>query len=261
MTNHPNTLASHLWRARSQGVVVPLSAADCVRSVADAYAVQRGIETLAQMPRAGWKVGATSLEAQRALNADGPMSAPMLAPFCYGSPAEVTVFAGHDNNVECEFAFRFSRGLPPRRSGYAMKEVTDAIDALLPAIEVVGSRFEGGLAGIGQLRLAADMTAHTAFVHGAAASGWRGLALDSQGVTLYKNGEPVREGSGANVLGGPLHVLRWTVNHLCGMGEPIEAGQVVTTGTCTGLTPAAHGDLFTADFGALGKVETRILES
>ena len=33
------------------------------------------------------------------------------------------------------------------------------------------------------------------------------------------------------------------------------AGDIVTTGTCTGFQPVAPGDSVTADFGTLGRVE------
>ena len=47
-----------------------------------------------------------------------------------------------------------------------MEEVLEAVESVLPAIEVVGCRFEGGFDGLGALRLVSDATAHTAFVSG-----------------------------------------------------------------------------------------------
>ena len=142
---------------------------------------------------------------------------------------------------------------------YSQDEVIDAVDALLPAIEIVGGRFEGGFNRIGPIRLIADMVAHTAFVSGQETTNWRGIDLRSHSVSLFKNGEQVGEGTGSLVLGDPLLVLHWTANHLLDRGESIKAGQIVTTGTCTGITPVAEDDVFTADFGTLGKVEVRIV--
>ena len=260
MSEHLEMLAKALWRARTSGGRVPVSTASGLASVEDAYRVQRIIESHAPMPRFGWKVGATSEAAQRSLDADGPVSAPMHTPFCYESPATVNVLPGQSTSVECEFAFRFSRDLPARATDYDLDEVLDAVAGVLPAMEVVGGRFEDGLCGIGQLRLIADMSAHTAFVYGPERSDWRALDAKTRRVSLYRNPVLVRHGIGSNALGDPLLVLLWTANHLSRRGESIEAGQVVTTGTCTGITPVADADHFVADFGTLGRVEVTITE-
>ncbi len=252
-------IANLLWKARSLGGLVPIAAASGIDSIEAAYRVQGKIEALADMPRCGWKVGATSQEAQRVLDIEGPATAPMSVPTCFQSPADVAVFPGQSGSVESEFAFRFARDLPKRSTPYSQDEVIDAVDALLPAIEIVGGRFEDGFNRIGPIRLIADMVAHTAFVSGQEVTNWRGIDLKSHSVSLFKNGEQVGEGTGSLVLGDPLLVLHWTANHLLDRGESIKAGQIVTTGTCTGITPVAEDDVFTADFGTLGKVEVRIV--
>ena len=111
---------------------------------------------------------------------------------------------------------------------------------------------------MGALRLVADATAHTAFVSGSPSSEWRSMDLNSHRATMFRNGAKISEGTGANVLDGPLSVLLWTANHLSRLGDTIEAGEIVTTGTCTGITPVSPGDVAIADFGSLGKVELRI---
>ena len=253
-------LATSLWHARTKGGVVARSEAGGLDSTDAAYNVQREIEALAAMPRYGWKVGATSKAAQQVLDIYEPVTAPMFAPFCFQSPAEVAVFGGQGASVESEFAFHFTRDLPRRQELYSLDEVLSAVDAMFPAVEIVGSRFEGGLEHIGTVLLVADMVAHTAFVTGSRVVDWRKLDLQSHLVRLIRNGQNVSEGFGANV-GNPLHVLEWTANHLLRRGEAIAAGDIVTTGTCTGITPVAPGDSVVADFGTLGRVELRLVEA
>ena len=259
VTETTDEIANLLWKARSLGGLVSIAVASEIESIEAAYRVQGKIEALADMPRCGWKVGATSKEAQRVLDIDGPATAPMSVPTCFQSPANVAVFPGQSASVESEFAFRFARDLPKRPTPYSLYEVMDAVDALLPAIEIVGGRFEGGFNRIGPIRLIADMVAHTAFVSGQDVTNWRGIDLKSHSVSLFRNGEQVGKGMGSLVLGDPLLVLHWTANHLLNRGESIKAGQIVTTGTCTGITPVADDDFFIADFGALGKVEVKIV--
>ncbi|MFQ5763564.1 MAG: 2-keto-4-pentenoate hydratase, partial [Rhodospirillales bacterium] len=191
------------------------------------------------------------------LGIDGPATAPMFAAHCHRSPARITVFTGQDESVESEFAFRFGSDLPPRDAPYGGDEVLDAVGTLMPAIEVVGCRFEGGFDGLGAVRLVADMVANASWVHGPERADWRDLDLKRHPVTLARDGDPVADGIGANALGDPLNVLAWTANHLSRLGDGIRAGQVVSTGTCTGVTPIKPDEALVADFGDLGRVEVR----
>jgi 2-keto-4-pentenoate hydratase len=254
-------LAKLLYQAARDGSLVPRSAGDCLDSVETAYAVQRLAEGMDRLPMGGWKVGATSVEPQRLLGAREPATAPMFQPNCRTSPATVAVFPNQSPCIEGEFAFRFSRSLPPRQGSYALEEVLEAVDSVLPAIEVVGCRFEGGFDGLGALRLVADATAHTAFVSGSPSSRWRSMDLNAHRATMHRNGAMISEGTGASVLDGPLSVLLWTANHLSRLGDTIAAGEIITTGTCTGITPVSPGDTAVADFGSLGKVELRIADA
>ncbi len=64
-------------------------------------------------------------------------------------------------------------------------------------------------------------------------------------------------GHGKNVLGDPRVALAWCANELRALGLTLRAGEVVTTGTCHPPLPIAAGDVFAADFGAIGKVSVR----
>ena len=74
-------------------------------------------------------------------------------------------------------------------------------------------------------------------------------------VTLLRNGTQIGSGVGADALGGPMHALTWLANHLGERGVALTAGQVITTGTCGGVTPITVGDRGVATHGPLGTVE------
>lgn len=63
-------------------------------------------------------------------------------------------------------------------------------------------------------------------------------------VELHRNGKKVDEGKGSNVLGSPLHALRHLAELLAkdSYNKPLEAGEVITTGTLTRALPIRHGD-------------------
>ena len=63
-----------------------------------------------------------------------------------------------------------------------------------------------------------------------------------------------RSGEGSAVLGDPRGALLWLVNELSALGITLEAGQIVSTGTCMAPMAIAPGDHAEADFGGLGRV-------
>ena len=179
----------------------------------------------------------------------------MLAPFSYPNGSAVPIYAAHQPALEGEFALRFGKALPARPEPYEEGEVLDAIDAVAPGLEIVGSRRVGGLFGQGRMLVNADFGANIGFAHGDWVQDWRGHDLAATGVTLAVNGKTIAEGTGALALGSPLNVAVWLANNLSQRGIGVRAGEFVTTGTCTGVKPVKPGDAVTVDFGPLGKLE------
>jgi 2-keto-4-pentenoate hydratase len=68
------------------------------------------------------------------------------------------------------------------------------------------------------------------------------------------NGIARGSGPGARALGDPVNVLLWLANQQSRLGRGLLAGEIISTGTCTGLDPVLPGDRAVADFGSLGKV-------
>jgi len=119
---------------------------------------------------------------------------------------------------------------------------------------VVGTRFSGGLAGKGRLLTTADGGVNIALARGPW-TGFSGQDLREHPVTMTINGEQRGAGTGSRALGGPLNVLLWLVNHQSGRGKGLKAGEIASTGACTGLDSVHPGDVARADFGTLGTVE------
>jgi 2-keto-4-pentenoate hydratase len=183
-----------------------------------------------------------------------PGSAPVLAPFLLEGPAEVAIVPLQMPAVEGEFAFRLGQPLPPRETNYSNAEVANAIDAVAGAIELVGTRIAGGLAGKGRFLTTADGGVNIALVVGAWTTAWRGLELKTHRVSMQINGEAKGSGEGARALGDPMNVMVWLANQQSHLGRGLKAGDIVSTGTCTGLDRVNPGDRVVADFGSLGRV-------
>ncbi len=259
MTN--TALARMLWQAREAGTVIPVEDIEPPTSDADAQAIQDAAVALSGYPSKGFKIGSTSLEAQRALGTDRPGAAPLLAPFVHDSPATLAIAPAHAPFVEAEFAFRLGRDLPARTEVYTREDVAAAVAAVAGAIEIVGSRFAGGLQGKGRRLVTADFGANIAFVGGAWHPEFPLDQLPNHPVKMMIDGKPHGSGTGSRALGDPLNVLVWLANWQSARGRGLKAGEIVSTGTCTGLDPVAPGNHVRADFGSLGIVEIQFIRS
>ncbi len=254
-------MGARLWLARRDGRVIEIADAETPADEATSYMVQAEAVAASGHDRAGWKVGSTSLEAQKLLGTSGPGASPVLAPFSYPNRSAVPIYSAHHPALEGEFALRFGKALPARPEPYEEAEVLDAIDAVAPGLEIVGSRRVGGLFGQGRMLVNADFGANIAFAHGEWVKDWRGHDLAAAGVALVINGETIAEGTGALALGSPLNVAVWLANNLSQRGFGVQAGEFVTTGTCTGVKPVKPGDEVEVDFGPLGNLKVSFVEA
>ena len=251
-------LAERLWEARKQGSVVQSEDITEPASTEEAYAIQSQIVRLSGYEVRGFKVGSTSKEAQQLLGTSEPGSGPILAPYLHMTPARVTIVPPQMPAVEGEFAFRLGQDLPPREAAYTNAEVARAIDAAAGAIEVVGTRLAGGLAGKGRFLMTADGGANVALITGPWTTDWRGLDLKTHRVAIRINGKERGRGEGARALGDPMNVMVWLANQQSKSGRGLKGGDIISTGTCTGLDGIKPGDHVVADFGSLGCVETML---
>ncbi len=248
------TLAEALWAARTNGAVIAIEPAQAPATAADAYQVQAAMIRLAGLTRVGWKLGATTAATQKLLNVDEPLVGPLFAPHCHPNGAEVTLVASHRPGLESEFLVGLGADLPPRQEPYEAGEVAAAVDFVAPAFELIGCRFEGGLPGQGLLAIA-DGGGNAAIVRGEPVRDWRRFDLSRHPVRLRLNGAETASGSSSDlVFGDPIGAVAWLANHPVVAGRGLKRGEIVMTGTCTGLTFIKPGDTAIADYGDFGQV-------
>jgi len=244
-----NSLAEKLARARADARMLDLQGAGEVTSVAEAYRVQDALAASAGAVGA-WKVSALIPEQQRGYPTDRPVGGALFAPFCHQAQARLTLKSFVTPLMECEVAYLLGRDLPPRDTPYTRAEIADAVDALVPAIEIADCRLIAGASDL--LKLADDM-GNGAFITGAAVRDWRGIDLEGREVILTLGGNEIARGPCAKILGDPLMGVVGLANAQPLPAGGLKRGHIVTTGTC--ITPVAmKAGAYVADFGALGKV-------
>lgn len=214
-------------------------------SIDEAHAIQDATVAALGDAVAGWKVLAIDGRVARGV---------LLRSRVLASPANLAASQVPLLGVEAEIAFRFDRDLPPREQEYAYDEVARAVTAMA-AIEVVDSRFRD-YRGTALLDRLADCASNGAFVHGPAQDRWRDFDLVGIEVGLAFDGLDIARHAGGHSARDPLLPAVALVNALRS-DEGVRAGQLMTTGTYTGLNHARPGQAVTATFAGFGSAAVR----
>jgi 2-keto-4-pentenoate hydratase len=249
--------AAILAAARRDGrLIEPLPDACRPRSIAEGYEVQSALLEIWPDSVAGWKIGATSPVTMERFGVSEPIYGPFFARDVHASPASPSISVARPLAIECEFAYRLGADLPARPTPYSRAEIIEAIDALIPAFEIVSPRF-AKIPFDHAPSAAADCMLNYAMILGTPISDWRDIDSAKHSVHLRIDGLDTGEGTGSECLGDPRNVLDWVIEKLRASGAGLKKGEILSTGTCTGIVPLQKGQTAVADFGPLGKVEVR----
>ncbi len=203
----------------------------------------------------GYKIGCTNAAAQKFLGLDGPFHGALFSALTYHSPVQLSTQDFFRCVIEPEFAFEMQVDLPPKTGAYHETEIAAAVGSVIPAIEIVDSRYTDWTQA-GAIGLVADSASHGVWVRGEKINHWQDLDLAQHEMRLLVNGAVNQIGRGEVVLGHPLKALTWLANALNERGKNLKAGQVITTGVCVNqVYDAQAGETIVADFGVLGQVE------
>ncbi|MFC3721968.1 2-keto-4-pentenoate hydratase [Neoaquamicrobium sediminum] len=217
-----------------------------------AYAVQRRtIEKLGLEP-IGWKVGSTNPLSQMRRGITEPVYGRLLSRWAFQAGDKLTLNDFIDPCLEVEFAFRIGADLDARTRPLSARRITDAIESIVLAVEIADGRITNWRDCDGPSSVA-DNVAHGAFVLGQEIDRTFRDKLAAVETSLLVDSLPVASGAGAAVLGDPLRSIVWLANAVASHGEFLRAGDVVLSGTTTGVTQLLGGSTVTARFGVLGE--------
>jgi 2-keto-4-pentenoate hydratase len=203
-------------------------------------------------PVLGWKIAAFKEEMQQQLRTDSPIYGRTF--FVKETPVTVVHAKLASPIPEVEYQAKLAADLPPRAKPYSQDEVTDAVASLHPGLELAECRFIHDAAFPPLPAILADGAGCGTIVYGPAIADWKTRDIAGQEVTLTSNGRLRRQGTAAAALGHPMAPLTWLANELSRTGVGMKAGQMVSTGTLTGMLAPKPGETYVADFGPLGSV-------
>jgi 2-keto-4-pentenoate hydratase len=243
-------LARDLAEAWRSGGTIPLPPAGPATRQ-DAYAIQDRMAELIGGEVAGWKVGATVRAVQVFEGHDGPLPGRIFADRLFDSPAKIPARLFRGVKVECEFAFRLTRALPPGNGAVMRDQIADAL-TFHPAFELAGSRYAPGTGNRAATTFdgVADNGSGGAAVLGPAVADWQKLPFETLEIDARIDDSSLQIYTGA-YRRDPATITAETFSDLRARGVPLPIGTCVLTGSLSLPTPVRQGQTVTAKFAGL----------
>jgi len=193
----------------------------------------------------GKKIGLTSKAMQESLGVDEPDYGHLLDDMVIPTDKPV-VYKDQvmQPRVEGELAFILKDDLVG--PDVTVEEVLEATESIVASIEVVDSRVKDW--NITLRDTVADNASSAMYLLGDNFQKPDEVDRINVEMQLYKNGELINEGTGADVLGDPAYCVAWLANKLHHYDIELKAGEVILAGALSAAIDAKPGDEFTCTF-------------
>ena len=199
----------------------------------------------------GRKIGLTSKAVQQQLGVDQPDFGALFADMAYGSGDIIPSNRLLQGKAEAEICFVLGEDLD--FDHHTVADVVDAIDFMLPAIEIADSRIANW--DIKFFDTVCDNASSGLFVLGNKPSYLEDVDLELCGMAMFKNGEPVSTGAGKACLGNPLNAVRWLANKMVEVGDPLQAGDLILSGALGPMVNVGPGDHIVSSISGMSDVQ------
>jgi 2-keto-4-pentenoate hydratase len=212
-------------------------------TLADAYARQDAAIALWPDDIAGWKVGGiTDPWAERfgASRLVGPIFHRHLWHARSDASTPVPVIPDGFAAIEAEYVFVLGVCAPAERVHWTPAQAADLVGELRVGIELAGSPLVT-INELGPAVVVSDFGNNAGLLLGEPIE-WRAQSLESMTCETRLGGRRVGYGGAAAIAGGPLAALAFALGCCARRGRPLRAGDVVSTGACTGIHPVRIGE-------------------
>ena len=249
--------AEELYQALRRNRAVPPLRDRAELTLDDAYRISLGLLARREADGErviGKKIGVTSKAVQDMLGVDRPDFGFLTDRMLVDGAAPVPI-AGHliAPRAEAEIAFILRDDLIG--PGVTDADVLAATETVCACFEIVDSRIAGW--DIRIVDTVADNASCGVFILGDERVNPRTLDLPALRCDVFKNGKAVSTGYGSAVQGSPLTAVAWLANTLGAYGVPLNAGEIILSGSLVPLEPAAAGDEFVTVIEGLGTAAIR----
>ena len=233
--------------------ITPFSDRDILLSNADAYKVSSKLCKLRTWQVNGFKIGFTNRSIWPIYGVDQPMWGSMsVNSISYAKNGISSIkFSDYcEPRIEPEIVVCFG-STPPLHA--TEEQIANSIAWVAPGFEIVDSIYPSWKFNIPDTIAAGGL--HGQLVLGEKVTETNGLRvkLIDQKVTLCCDNEVVEDGSGGNVLDGPISALKHLLDG--SSAEPseilVKAGDIVTTGTMTDAKPLRVGQTWNGKYSGI----------
>lgn len=242
--NLVNARRSHTpWDARNTPALT---------SVEESYAIQEQVTDLLGAQIGGWKTAAPDTQAT-------PVIAPIFSDAIYQSGAIIPASTFFMIGIEGEIAFRMNADFPLRDRPYDHQDIEANIAEVLPVMELVDTRMLNGTEETRPLFLA-DNQGNGGLVTGTGFSNWQDIDISAQLATVTVNGVEEFSGINANPAGELVDLLTRAINLCTSRKRPVKSGDIIITGSCTGVLFVQPGAEVVVNFPKIGQVRATFPE-
>jgi 2-oxo-3-hexenedioate decarboxylase len=203
----------------------------------------------------GIKAGLTSRIKMKQMGVETPVMGFLMGESAVPDGGAVDISRLIHPRVEAEIAFVLKSELGGPDCD--IDAVMEATDFILPAAEIIDSRYENFEFDLKSV--IADNTSAARYVTGGAARSASNTDLQTLGIVMEKNGEITATASGAAVLGNPALSVAMLANMVAARGKVIPAGSFIMTGGATEAVAVKAGDLITIRYQHLGSISMRFV--
>jgi 2-keto-4-pentenoate hydratase len=200
----------------------------------------------------GYKISLTSEETQLLFNSTTPL---------YGALTQSSLSDGtieldkmHSPLIEIELMFFANENLSTADDEQSILRKT----SIAPGLEVPDSRFTDWFPNLSFGQVIADSAVSGNVVVGTPKQGLTIEQLGNIKAELQLDGEPIAQGNSSEVLGNPVHAIKWLIDELAKSGRTIEKGMIISSGTFI-LPKVLQKGKYEALFEEVGAVSLKVV--
>lgn len=227
-------------------------------SLEEAYAVQNAVTELrieSGETAVGYKVGCTSPAIQRQFGLSEPIVGTLFGSHIHSAAQTREVF--WNDYVRCaiepEVVLRIGKDL--EGENVSDKEMIDSIETVSAGLELHHFHFWFGSASSQELICSNGI--HAGLIVGEERVSPAHLTYRKESFEVRKNGNLVAQALASEIMGGPLHSLRWLICSLNEKQQRLKAGSLVIPGSPVELIPIESESEITVRIESVGRLTTQ----
>lgn len=246
-------IANFLLIARNDHVQWNVGSTPPLENLDDVYAVQDLTTSELGADIRAWKTSP--------LDDGSAFAGPIYATKIFESGVKIPASKFHVIGIEGEIAFRINRDLPARDQPYTRDDIQVSIAEMIPLIELVDTRMVDGMEQDATLKMADNQSNYGIVIGAASSKNWNDVNATTAEVHLTVNGQSLFSGTSSSPIADMFNLIAGTANSCAKYDRPVRAGDIITTGSCTGIVFVEPGSNVVLDFPEIGRVEVSFPES